>query len=279
MHLAAGSGRLSILKKLMALQGEFHIQLPDSVGRTPLCCATEAGNVGAMTALMEAGAQVDDGSLHIAARNLDISSIRLLRGQGHDVHYPHAVLGGRRPLAELCFTASGSGRSWEFQVEAAIRELLPLPDPQWRPVHDKSFLHLAIDNKTSAHALLGAILRVSHLWRNPSRNDDYLYADLATGLFRSPTKYIDHLCPDKSSRERESLVRLLNAQEFVDRFYAETGPQPPGAVGLPKEVADAVKEEKQAQWKQQLEFQRQEKTAAQQHRLTVSLRLTTECTN
>ncbi|KAK0749851.1 hypothetical protein B0T18DRAFT_461622 [Schizothecium vesticola] len=271
MHLAAGLGRLSVLRKLVGLQGEFHLQLPDSVGRTPLCRATEAGNAGAIAALMAAGAKVDDGSLHIAARSLDIASIKLLRSHGHDIHYPHAGLDGRRPLAELCFKASGSGPSWEFQAEAAIRELLPLPDPQWRPVHDKSFLHLAIDNKTSAHALVGAILRVSQLWRNPSRDDDYLYADLATGLFRSPTKYIEQLCPDKLSREKVSLIRLLKSQQFVDRFYAESGPQPPGAIGLPKEVADAVKEEKLAQWKQQQEFRRQEEAAAQHNRLTDEL--------
>ncbi|KAK1831232.1 hypothetical protein QBC39DRAFT_96289 [Podospora conica] len=267
MHLAAGSGRLSVLSKLIKLQGEFNIQLPDSAGLTPLCRATESGNAGAMTALIEAGAKVDDGSLHIAARNLDIPSIRLLRGHGHDPHYPHVNLDGRRPIAELCFTASGSGPAWEFQVEAAIRELLPLPDSKWRPTYEKSFLHLAIDNKSCARALLGVILRVSQLWRNPGRDDDYLYSVPATGRFYSLTQYVEQLCQNKRSREKESLIDLLKSQQFVDRFYAESGPQPPGAVGLPKEIADAVREDKQAQWKQQQDLRRQEEAAAHRSRL------------
>jgi len=210
----------------------------DSAGLTPLCHATAAGNIDAMKILIEAGADVNDGSLHIAARNLDITCIKFLKNHDHDAGYPCIALDGRPPLAELCYAARGSGPRWEYRVELAIREFIPLHDVhRWRSLDGKTVLHLAIDNPTSAYPILGAFLRVSQLWRNPNRDDDYLYIDTGNYMCYSLTQYVNRLCPGKSSEERASLIHLLKSNQFVDRFYSEFGAQPMGAVGLPKELA------------------------------------------
>lgn len=250
---------------------ESELQVADSVGLTPLCYATARGNTEAMRTLIEAGAAVDEGSLHIAARNLDTVGIKLLRAHGHDIYYPSPIFDGCPPLAELCPAAHGSGPRWESKLEAAIRELTPLLDHQWRSIHGKSIIHLAIDNPASAPAILNSLLRVSQARRSASRDEDYLYIDFSNDICYSPMQYVDRLCTEKTTEGCVSLVHLLKAHQFVDRYFAKFGAQPVGAVGLPKELEAVHNQEKQADWKQQQELRRLAVAEAQRVRLEVRI--------
>jgi len=103
LHMAIRDRRPLIVKCLV--DARVDLDLPDDRGRTPLAHATEIGDVASMSVLLQAGAELDDDSLHTAARMLHTDAINLLMDNGHDPNKPSAKLQGRSPLAELCLTA------------------------------------------------------------------------------------------------------------------------------------------------------------------------------
>ena len=199
IHLAAKHGRIAVLDRLLELG--VAVDLPNSDGLTPQCLAAEAGHAEAIRRLHGAGAEINDCSLHLSCRRPDVECISVLIGVGHDTLWPSDMLDGRVPLAELCQAAKGSGFTWEKTIEKAMQQLVPFPDHTWR-VDGKTVLHLAIDNRSAAVPLVRAFLRVAQLWRNPSRDDDYLYTDTQSELRYSPTKHVEHRCPGSLVRRR-----------------------------------------------------------------------------
>ncbi|KAM7219296.1 hypothetical protein V8F06_005332 [Rhypophila decipiens] len=267
VHLAARGGRVEILRVIISHSNLYDIREMDGHDWTPLCHATAAGNTEAMNILFDAGAGVDDGSLHLASRNVDILCMQLLKTHGHAVQCPSKIraMQGRFPLAELCYTAQGSNPSWHLTVEDAINQLQPLLDSTWRFMgDDKTVLHLAIDNPTSAFPILRAFLSISKLYANPNRDEDYLYTDPNSNLCYSPTEYVSRLCPTKPPQERAQLVNLLKDNQFRDRFFAVSGDQPEGAKGLPEALAQDIQKKKQDDWKTEQNLKRERAVAGQQ---------------
>ena len=78
----------------------------DWAERTPLLYATMANNVEAMTHLLKYDVELNDESLHIAARQLDLAAVDLLLTHQARTDLPGSIhCGGRTPLGELCLMA------------------------------------------------------------------------------------------------------------------------------------------------------------------------------
>src|ERR1700730_2326375 len=101
--LAIKNQRPEVLEKLISRGAK--VTIPDDSGITPLALASQVGNSTIMEYLLERGADVDDGSLHDAARELPCDAMRVLIKHHHDPVYPSDRHGGRSALAELCFKA------------------------------------------------------------------------------------------------------------------------------------------------------------------------------
>lgn len=241
------------------------IDFEETTGRTPLHIATENRNLDCMSVLLKAGAKPDDGSLHVAARSVDVESIALLKKHGHDVLCPVDLFNGRTPVAELCRNASGLGPRWSKSMQEAMKLLMPFPPASWK-FDGKTVLHLAIDNPSSAAPILGSLLYLSRVRESPTKDDDYLFTD--GGLQYSPTMYVHHLCPSKSDEEKKELTKSLAMHRFVDRYFSEDGPQPQYATGLPQALRDAIVAEKQADWKHKQELRRAQLLAEHQFKVT-----------
>ncbi|KAK7963935.1 hypothetical protein PG996_008376 [Apiospora saccharicola] len=94
-----------------------------------------------------------------------------------------------------------------------------------------------------------------------------IYSD-SKGLYYSPTKYVELLCPKKEIGERTELISILRSARFTSRYYCESGDQPFGYCGLPPHIYERVKVEKMARLKHESELARQAQSAAQQAKAT-----------
>lgn len=74
--MAASSQNSNITSRL--LEAGAYPDTQDSGGRTPLQYATMANNIKGMDHLLKYNSEVDDESLHIAARQLDLPAVKVL---------------------------------------------------------------------------------------------------------------------------------------------------------------------------------------------------------
>lgn len=264
MHLAAIGGRSRILRRLISMGAKFDIESSD--GWTPLYLATSQGDVSSMTILLEAKSNLNDGSMHVAARMANAECVSLLQQHGHDPQWPMDRLGGRSPLAELCFAGNSSGKSWERSVQETMKRLVPSMD------HDAEFkgktvLHLAIDNPHAAVPIVQSFLRVSNVRLHPKKDDDYLFHDTKTDLYYSPSMYVELLCTSKPVGEKKELIDLLETHKFTKRYFGQFDKeQPSGACGFPPSLEKLIEEKRLADWKLKEENERNEERHRQELR-------------
>jgi hypothetical protein len=112
-------------------------------GDTALPLATSDGDLHAIKALTSTGSRPNDGSLHIAAAQLNAPAIKLIRGSGHDVNWPCPRHGFQIPLANIIFA---SRETWPTQrdLEDALDNLTPFPEAKFQE-GEKSVLHHILD--------------------------------------------------------------------------------------------------------------------------------------
>ncbi|RDA93977.1 hypothetical protein CP533_4991, partial [Ophiocordyceps camponoti-saundersi (nom. inval.)] len=207
----------------------------DNQGRTSLCMAANASGEVAVQLLMillAAEPSKDDGSLHNAARNLNLPAVTLLVQAGHDPDFPSPLHGGRSALGEVCLHGSDAGELTALRERAMLKimGLLMGSDSDLTiKSNGKSFLLLCFD-ATDPVVTTRALLK-SGMWKHVNKPfnrftlGEYTY---------SPTMYISKVLGP--SGVNDELLSVLRASRAVDMFYANEGPQPEGAVGLPEEV-------------------------------------------
>ena len=181
--LAIKNQRTDVLQKLVSKGAKVTIQ--DDSGITPLALASQVGNSAIMEYLLKYGADVDDGSLHDAARELRCDAIRVLIKHGHDPDFPSDRHGGRSVLSELCFKAVDNNPSFE-DLEEAVRCLIANgADIKQRGLNGKTLFHYALDS-SDPMTILRSLLKV--LWK-VLNEDCYLFTD---GQYTySLTKYVE----------------------------------------------------------------------------------------
>ncbi|EEP82301.1 predicted protein [Uncinocarpus reesii 1704] len=204
----------------------------DKDGRSSLLYATRKNQIKSMRFLIEGGAAVDDGSLHEAARALNLDAIQLLLSYGHDPNFPSMLHDGRCAMANLCLCASDVGLPVS-RIRKAIDTLVSGKADLRDQSQGKPVLLHALDNPKSCVRITTALL-ASGMWKIINDESNLYTADKSV---YSPSMYIKK-CLQKSPREHApQLLYILQAHGCKDVYYRLSGPQPPDMVNAPPEIA------------------------------------------
>ncbi|KAK2786024.1 hypothetical protein FQN52_008020 [Onygenales sp. PD_12] len=221
---------------LKLIQAGADVSICDKYERTPLLFASQRGQVTTVQHLLNAGATLDDGSIHEAARELYPGIVKMLIDYGHDPNFPSIAHDGRSALAELCFYASGTATALG-KMRQTIDALVAGKASLTSQSSGKPLLLHALDNPTSSPTITKAIL-ASGLWRhiNDERN---IY--IQDGFAFSPTMYITKSLQSSPKDQASELLHILKSNGCRDVFYKidpTTGPQPPDMVNAPAEILE-----------------------------------------
>ncbi|KAL2196913.1 hypothetical protein P885DRAFT_69376 [Corynascus similis CBS 632.67] len=240
LMLAIQHRRHDLVKTLILAGAE--VDVIDATGNTPMTLATQIGgelSTSLMSSILAADPSINDGSLHNAARDLNLKAMQVLVEYGHDVDFPSTLHGGRSALGELCLNAAHAGpltASQEKQMEKAMAFLINKDSDLTIQSDSKSVLLLAL-HSADPIPTTRALLKVG-LWKHVNKSYNH-YTD---GTYTySATQYISRVlsCSDDL---RSQLLQLLKANRAIDVYYANDGPQPQDAVNLPPELLRAERE-------------------------------------
>ncbi|KAK7729110.1 hypothetical protein SLS53_009325 [Cytospora paraplurivora] len=241
LMLAIKERRHDIVKQLVLAGAE--VDVADITGNTPLTLTTQiGGELGTMMMknVLAAEPTQNDGSLHNAARELNLPAMQVLVDFGHEVDFPSTLHGGRTALGELCLHAADNGAltaSQEKAMEKAIAYLMKQGTDLSLLSDGRSVLLLAMGSLDPV-ATTRALLKVG-MWKHINRPFNNFTAG---GCTYSPSQYVKRILPQ--SNVTEELHTLLKANRAQDVYYANDGPQPEGAVGLPDDIVRAERERK-----------------------------------
>ena len=214
-----------------------------------------------MEHLLTYHSEVNDESLHIAARQLDYAAIKLLLKHHARTDVPGTVhCESRIPLAELCRMADVTRNPAQLKKTLALvyRATTNLKILN----HGKSIIFQALENNTPfkmVAALLGSCSSIQD-----SLNDNFNI--FSTGSYRySPAAYVRHFmcieslghrslnlvtsrCCAQSDCPAPKLENILHAHGCKDRFWdAHAGAdQPEGFCNPPPAIITAIEEAKTA---------------------------------
>lgn len=224
------------LVKLLLLEGA-EVDVQDHLGRTPLSMATHIGgeiSAQVMSLLLAAEPARDDGSLHNAARDLNLPVVKALVQSGHDPDFPSPLHQGRSALAELCLHGSDSAEMTgdrERSMQKVMTFLIDAKSDLSIRSGDKTLLQLCFDAADPV-STTRCFLK-SGMWKHVNKPFNH---HTANGYTYSPTMYIRKLLPPSSFSE--PLLKILSANRASDVYYAASGgAQPDDAVGLPHDMA------------------------------------------
>jgi ankyrin repeat protein len=238
--LAAREGRRDIVRAL--LQCGADASLRDKSNRSALFYASSVSNVSTVQALAPRALK-NDGSLHEAARCLQLDVAAVLIEHGHKANFPSRLHQGRHALSELCLNGHVTTASQRSKVGQLIRLFLDNgADPTFKARNEKSAILLALDNAYSALELSEALLE-TEIWEDLN-NEKHMYRD-SFGLWYSPLKYVELVPSASRAPHKQDLIDLLRDKGCEPRFYSENAVQPPGAIGIPKAVARLVDRQKE----------------------------------
>ncbi|KAF3766997.1 ankyrin [Cryphonectria parasitica EP155] len=241
LMLAIKEKRKDIVQALVMANAE--VDVTDVTGNTPLTLTTQiGGDLGRtmMSSILAAEPSQNDGSLHNAARDLDIRTMQVLVDFGHEVDFPSPLHGGRTALGELCLHSSDAGpltAAQEKAMEKAMTYLMRQGTDLSLLSDGKSVLYLAMES-ADAVPTTRALLKVG-MWKHINRQWN-LYTDGVCTY--SPTQYAKRILRQNDTSEQ--LHTLLKANRGEDIYFANEGPQPEGAIGLPDDIVRAERERK-----------------------------------
>ena len=221
--------RQDLVKSLLLAGAEVDVQ--DATGRSPLSMASNIGGelgVMMMGNLLAAGASRNDGSLHNASKELNLQAMQVLVEHGHDPDFPSPLHDGRSALGELCLHAALGEitATREKHMEKAINFLVESGSDVSLQSDGKSVLLLAMESRDPV--VTTKVLLRAYMWKYINKPFN-LYTD---GKFTySPTMYVERVLPETD--HRAALQTLLRANRGTDTWFANSGPQPEGARGLP----------------------------------------------
>ncbi|TDZ33225.1 Serine/threonine-protein phosphatase 6 regulatory ankyrin repeat subunit B [Colletotrichum spinosum] len=233
LMLAIRARRPDVVKMLL-LEGA-EVDVCDVKGNTPLTLSTEVGGEPAikmMSNLLAAGASRNDGSLHNAARELNLAACQVLVQYGHEPDFPSTLHGGRSALGELCRHAADNEEltaARQKLMERVINYLIEAGSDITLRTEGKSILILALDSKDPA--VTSKTLLKAGMWKHINKKFNN-YSD--GSMTYSPTMYIKHVVPQADSHEE--VIKILRANRAEDVYYSNLGPQPEGAIGMPEDV-------------------------------------------
>lgn len=229
----------------------------DRLKRTPLYYAARVGCLESMRHLLNYNVELEDGSLHIAARFTHAEAVSLLLDHGASVDYPGVIsCEDRTPMGEICRRTDPEKDP--ARLKETLRELVKRkPNPE-KLASGKSLVFLALDNN-KAIIMVRILLAVWPYLREHLNSDFNIYRREG-GLCYSPTMYVrhfkcllpthlrdfdsEHQCCQLHGCPAPALEKLLRAFHCQDRFWNDRGgaKQPRGSCGEPPHIVEAQRE-------------------------------------
>ncbi len=219
-----------------------------------------------MKNLLDYNAELEDGSLHIAARFTHAEAENLLLDHGASVDYPGVIsCEGRTPMGEICQRTDPEKDP--ARLKETLRELAKRkPNPQ-KLASGKSLVFLALDND-KAITMIAILLAVWPYLRDHLNSDFNIYRREG-GFCYSPTMYVrhfkcliprrlrdfdrEHRCCQLPECQAPALEKLLRDYGCQDRFWNDRmgADQPRGSCGEPLHIVEAQKEAERLRRRQQ----------------------------
>ncbi|KAH7398880.1 hypothetical protein DE146DRAFT_677989 [Phaeosphaeria sp. MPI-PUGE-AT-0046c] len=206
LTLAAREGRSAALVQTLLERGA-DASLRDKSHQSALFYASSLSNISTVRILAPHSLK-NDGSLHEAARCIQLDAVAVLIQHGHTPNFPSRLH----------------------------------QDPTFKVRNEKSTIVLALDNAYSSLEVCEALLE-TEVWEDLN-NEKHMYRD-TNGLWYSPLKYVELIPFASRTSVKQDLLDLLRDKGCEPRFYSETAIQPPGAVGIPAPVARLVDRQKE----------------------------------
>ncbi|KAH7075499.1 hypothetical protein BKA63DRAFT_511624 [Paraphoma chrysanthemicola] len=240
IHLAAQHGRGELARSLLERGADASAR--DWSNRSALFYASSVSSISTVQALAPRALK-NDGSLHEAARCLQLDVAIVLIQHGHQANFPSRLHQGRHALSELCLNADVKASS----QRSIVRQLITLfldngADAKFKARTEKSAVILALDNAYSALEITDALLE-TRVWEEIN-DERHMFRD-QNGLWYSPLNYVELIPSPSRAAHKQDLIDLLRDKGCEPRFYSETAIQPPGATGIPKSVARLVDRQKE----------------------------------
>lgn len=239
--LAAQARRPQLMRRLLECGAD--VAAVDRADRSALWYASQTGDQASMTLLLPGSgfeangiARKNDGSLHEAARKLQVGAVKLLLKHDHDPNFPSKDHEGRSVLGEVCYGSVGTESV--AQVRHVIEALIDGPvkvDLEVLDSNNKPLLFLALDNSYAVtEALLSTAMwrYIGHDW-NMFNTGGYCY---------SPSMYVQKGIWQGPESQRAALVKLLRQYRCSGIYYALEGAQPPDSKGAPPHIIEAERQ-------------------------------------
>lgn len=254
--LATREGRSATLVQALLERGA-DATLRDKSKRSALLYASSISNIATVQTLAPHSLK-NDGSLHEAARCVQLDAVAVLIQHGHNPNFPSRLHEGKHALGELCLNAHITTASQRSKIRQVIKLLLDGgADPTFKVRNERSTITLALDNAYSSLEICEALLE-TEVWEDIN-NEKHMYRDV-NGLWYSPLKYVELVPAPSRNAVRQDLLDLFRDKGCEPRFYSETAVQPPGAIGIPKPVARLVDRQKEHELAIKHERERHEHT-------------------
>lgn len=247
---------------LLLVERGASVKTRNAAGMTPLFVASSIDNFEMMNILHQAERShypVNDGSLHVAARNCNLKAVKLLVSSGHDHDHPSDLHGGRTAIEELALNCAEADSDLVQPVAALLLELQAGQSPAVN--NEKPLVLLALDNTYSSVAVTKALFRAG-LYRDINSASN-LYR--ANGHVYSPLSYLRKGLQQSPPEHSRALQQILRKCHEV--YYRETdGDQPDDMViaTAPSDIQDDFRAQRRR--KQFLREQQEDHEIAQAQR-------------
>jgi len=240
--LAAREGRADIVQILLEHGADASIR--DKWNRSALFYSSSS-SAPSIAETLAPQALKNDGSLHEAARSLQVQTATLLVKFGHDPNFPSRLHAGRNALGELCLNAELTNGSQRTKARQLIRLFLDNgANPKFKARNERAAVLLALDNPFNPFAVTEALLE-TEVWEGLN-DDKHMFHD-AKGLWYSPLKYVELIPSPSRAHHKQDLLDLLRDKGCEPKFYSSSETQPPGAVGMPEPIARLADRQKEHQ--------------------------------
>lgn len=200
--VAASEGRADVVTSLLEHGADASIR--DKSDRSALFYASSS-SVTSIVETLAPHSQKNDGSLHEAARMLQIENVSMLIGSGHTPCFASRLHGGRDALGEFCLNTELSNGIQRSKARRLLRLLLDNgARPNFKARNERSAVILALDN---ARDPLGVteVLVETEVWEQLN-DDKHMFYDAKKGLWYSPLSYVEHFpCPARAKYRQQLL--------------------------------------------------------------------------
>ena len=244
---------VDIVLKLLEAGADY--DAADDAGRSPLLYATLANDTKIMECLIERGAEINNESLHVAARQLDLPAVKMLLDHQTNADEPGTInCHGRTPLAELCLNANLTHNPSSLKKTLSL--LCDVTCNLGKSSNGTSLLYQALGNDDPLKMTAALLSTCSSIRHGLKDIDTNIYSK--GSLFYSPTAYVRHFLCTQTRDHREmdlslpccnrndcragDLERLLRTYGCVDRFWDDHAgsDQPEGYCNPSQRIVDSV---------------------------------------